>query len=249
LTASGAGHAREKNSWIYDYDNDNESDCGSEMKPVLLPTNSTNPTSLTPSFIDSIKGFLDPEEGRALYAIALEASRLGPCLEIGSYCGKSAVYLGSACRENGAILFSIDHHRGSEEQQPGEAYFDPSLFDFKTFSMNTLPLFRRILTLTGLEETVVPIISRSEVVARAWATPLSLVFIDGGHAFEAARKDYDCWAGHIVSGGYLLIHDIFEDPADGGQAPWKVYELAVASGRFIELPRIKSLGVLKKIGH
>jgi len=195
---------------------------------------------------DSIKGFLDPEEGRGLYEIALEASRLGPCLEIGSYCGKSAVYLGSACRENGAILFSIDHHRGSEEQQPGEEYFDPVLLDFKTFSMDTLPLFRRTLALAGLEGTVVPIVSRSDIVARSWATPLSLVFIDGSHAFETARRDYDCWAGHIVPGGYLLIHDIFENPEEGGQAPWEVYKIAASSGRFEEPSRIRTLGVLKR---
>ncbi|WP_372680764.1 class I SAM-dependent methyltransferase [Desulfosarcina sp.] len=196
--------------------------------------------------IDHIKGFLDPEEGRGLYEIALKASRLGPCLEIGSYCGKSAVYLGSACRETGATLFSIDHHRGSEEQQPGEAYFDPALFDFKAFHMDTLPLFRRTLALAGLEGSVVPLVSRSHVVARNWATPLSLVFIDGGHSFESARTDYDCWSGHILSGGYLLIHDIFENPEEGGQAPWEVYKLAVASGRFDELPRINTLGVLKR---
>ena len=191
---------------------------------------------------------MDPEEGRALFEIALEASRRGPVLEIGSYCGKSAVYLGSACRENGAALFSIDHHRGSEEQQPGEAYFDPALFDFKNFCMDTFPSFRRTLTLAGLEETVVPLVSRSKVVARNWATPLSLVFIDGGHSFESAQTDYDCWAGHILPEGYLLIHDIFEIPEEGGQAPWEVYQLAVASGHFEMLPRIKSLGVLRKTG-
>jgi hypothetical protein len=146
------------------------------------------------TLIEGIKGFLDPIEGQGLYDIALEASRLAPCLEIGSYCGKSAVYLGSACRENGAVLFSIDHHRGSEEQQPGEEYFDPSLLDFSTFCPNTFPLFRQTIARSGLEETVVPIVSRSDVVARSWATPLSLVFIDGGHAFETARTDYDCWS-------------------------------------------------------
>ncbi len=203
-------------------------------------------TNLDLSFIDGVKGFLDPQEGQGLYDIALAASTMGPCLEIGSYCGKSAVYLGSACRENGAVLFSIDHHRGSEEQQPGEAYFDPSLYDFKAFCMKTLSIFRRTLALAGLEETVVPIVSASEVVARAWATPLSLVFIDGGHAFETAKKDYESWADHIMPGGYLLIHDIFEDPAEGGQAPWEVYQLALASNRFIERPRIKTLGVLEK---
>ena len=198
------------------------------------------------SFIDAIKGFLDPEEGQGLYDIALKASRMGPCLEIGSYCGKSAVYLGSACRETGEILFSIDHHRGSEEQQPGEEYFDPSLLDCSTFTPNTLPLFRRTLEMTGLEDTVVPIVSRSETVARSWATPLALVFIDGGHAFETARTDVEVWSPHILPGGYLLIHDLFENPADGGQAPWQVYQLALASGDFEALNRIKTLGVLRK---
>jgi len=202
--------------------------------------------NLDQALIDSIKGFLDPEEGRGLYEIALRASLLGPCMEIGSYCGKSAVYLGSACRENAATLFSIDHHRGSEEQQPGEEYFDPALFDFKTFGIDTFARFRQTIILAGLEETVVPLVSRSDIVARSWATPLSLVFIDGGHASETARSDYDCWAGHILPGGYLLIHDIFENPGEGGQAPWEVYKIALASGRFEARPRIKTLGVLKR---
>ena len=181
-----------------------------------------------------------------LYKIALEASKKGPCLEIGSYCGKSAVYLGSACRENNEILFSIDHHRGSEEQQPGEEYFDPQLFNSQTNTVDTFPLFRNTLAIAQLEETVVPVVSKSESVARRWATPLSLVFIDGGHAFETARTDYECWTGHIRAGGYLLIHDIFEKPENGGQAPWEVYKTALASGRFEELPRIRTLGVLRR---
>ena len=174
---------------------------------------------IDPKRIDTIKGFLDPEEGRGLYELALDASRLGPCLEIGSYCGKSAVYLGAACREKSQTLFSIDHHRGSEEQQPGEAYFDPALLDFSSYALDTFPLFRRTIALFALEETVVPVVNRSHVVARSWSTPLSLVFIDGGHAFETAKTDYECWADHILPGGYLLIHDIFEHPEDGGQAP------------------------------
>lgn len=199
-----------------------------------------------PELLARVKGFMDEEEGRRLYEVAREAARLGPCLEIGSYCGKSALYLGSACREAGRTLFSIDHHRGSEEQQPGQEYFDPDLFDPSTGEVNTLPHFRKTLELAGLEETVVPIVSRSEVAARHWAGPLGLVFIDGGHAFSTAYTDYCCWAGHVVLGGFLVIHDIFEDPAQGGQAPWEVYKLALASGLFQELPRTKSLGVLKR---
>ena len=203
---------------------------------------------LDDAFLAEIKGFLDKEEGQCLYETALIASRLGPCLEIGSYCGKSAYYLGSACRENNGILFSIDHHRGSEEQQPGEEYFDSDLFDAQSGRVDTFKEFRRIIEKAGLAETVVPIVCRSQVAARLWATPLGLVFIDGGHSSEAALTDYQCWSGHIMPEGYLLIHDIFIDPAKGGQAPYEVYKLARASGLFRELPMVKTLGVLQRRG-
>jgi MMP 1-O-methyltransferase len=199
------------------------------------------------ALIESVKGFLDHEEGIRLYETALSVAGLGPCLEIGSYCGKSAVYIGRACREKNGILFSIDHHRGSEEQQPGEEYFDPDLFDYVSWRMNTIEKFRKTLEKECLEETVVPVVCRSDVASRMWATPLQLVFIDGGHSYETALTDYNCWAGHIVSGGYLLIHDIFSDPAQGGQAPYHVYNQALESGFFAELPKTKTLGVLRRI--
>jgi predicted O-methyltransferase YrrM len=198
-------------------------------------------------FIDRIKGFLDRHEGIRLYNTALEASRLGPCLEIGSYCGKSAAYLGSACKLNGSILFSIDHHRGSEEQQPGEAYFDPETYNHRITAVDTFPLFRQTIEMASLEDTVVPIVATSSIAAREWRTPLSLVFIDGGHSFESAYADYMSWAGHIIRGGYLLIHDLFENPQDGGQAPYQVYQLALGDGRFQERERTKTLGVLKRV--
>ena len=196
--------------------------------------------------LSTTKGFLDEEEGRCLYETALEAGARGPCLEIGSYCGKSAVYLGTACKKNNGILFSIDHHRGSEEQQPGQAYFDPGLFDPKTGRLDTFQEFRKTIEKAGIEDTVVAMVCRSDVAARLWATPLGLVFIDGGHSAEAAKTDYACWARHILPGGYLLIHDIFEDPAEGGQAPYHIYNQALSSGHFDRLPMIKTLGVLQR---
>lgn len=198
------------------------------------------------SIAEQIKGFLDPEEGRRLYDTACLAAPKGPCLEIGSYCGKSALYLGSACKEKGAVLFSIDHHRGSEEQQPGEAYFDPALFDVRSYTVDTFSLFRRTLKMADLEEAVIPIVAPSAAAARSWATPLSLVFIDGGHAYETVHTDYACWAKHLMPGGYLLIHDIFKDPDQGGQAPYRIYQMASTSGWFKELPMTKTLGVLQK---
>ncbi len=196
--------------------------------------------------IKEIKGFIAREEAMRLYELAREASLIGPCLEIGSYCGKTASYIGMGCRENGGILFSIDHHRGSEEQQPGEEYFDPDLLDKETGMIDTFRIFRKTISDLGLEDTVIPIVARSEVVAGSWGTPLGMVFIDGGHTFEAAIADYNCWAPHILPGGFLAIHDIFPDPSKGGQAPRHIYNLALASGLFTELPMINTLGILKR---
>ena len=195
--------------------------------------------------VDRIKGFLDERESGYLYQLTLEASKKGPCLEVGSYCGKSAIYIGTACKKNNAVLFSLDHHRGSEEPQPGQEYFDPDLLDEHTGKIDTLPFFRRTLADFDLEDTVVPVIGHSETVGRNWQTPLSLIFIDGSHAYGSVLKDYQIWAKHLIIGGYLVFHDIFPDPSKGGQAPYRVYQLAVASQEYEELPMCVSLGILK----
>jgi len=193
-----------------------------------------------------VKGFLAEDEGETLYAIALEAARLGPCLEIGSFCGKSAVYIGTACQEKGVTLFSIDHHRGSEEQQPGQPYFDPQIYDDKNGEINSLPLLRSTLRTADLEDTVVPMVTWSKVAVKNWSTPLGLVFIDGGHSYESALSDYQCWNRCLLPGGFLIFHDIYLDTAKGGQAPRRVYEKALESGDFDQLPMVNTLGILKK---
>jgi MMP 1-O-methyltransferase len=194
--------------------------------------------------IDGVKGFLDEREADYLYKLVLEAAKKGPCLEIGSYCGKSSVYLGMACKESSTVLFSIDHHGGSEEQQPGEEYFDPDLLDKETGKIDTLRHFRKTISDFGLEDIVIPLIGSSAIIGKVWKTPLSLIFIDGSHAYESVLSDYDIWAKNLIPGGYLLFHDIFPDPAKGGQAPYLVYQKAVASGIYEELPMCESLGIL-----
>lgn len=194
--------------------------------------------------IDEVKGFLDDREANCLYQLALQAGENGPCLEIGSYCGKSSVYLGTACKKNSTVLFSIDHHRGSEEQQQGEEYFDSDLFDKETGKIDTLKFFRKTIADFDLDDTVIPIIGRAETIGRVWKTPLSLIFIDGSHAYESVLNDYNIWAKNLISGGYLLFHDIFPDPVNGGQAPYLVYQKAVASGLYDEKPMCESLGIL-----
>lgn len=197
--------------------------------------------------INTVKGFLDPEEGRALYDAANQVLALGPCLEVGSYCGKSTVYLGAACLESGSTLFAVDHHRGSEEHQLGEEYHDPDLYDASIGRMDSFKEFRKTVQKAGLDDVVVPVVASSRVAARHWATQLSLVFIDGGHSRDAALTDYRSWSRHIVPGGYLAIHDIFPDPEEGGQAPYEIYQLAIASGAFRALPTIKTLCLLQRL--
>ena len=194
------------------------------------------------------KGFLEIEEGHRSFELAGEAALLGPSLEIASYCGKSTLFLGWGRKENDSILFSIDHHYGSEEQQPGEAYFDPDLLDSAIGRrINTFNHFRKTLSNGGLEDIAVPMVCSSYVASRAWSTPLALVFIDGGHAPETVRQDYHSWSEHILIGGLLVFNDIYPDPADGGQAPYQVYQQALASGLFRARKMTGSLGVLERV--
>jgi hypothetical protein len=191
-------------------------------------------------------GFMPDDEGLALHDAGVAAGRLGPLLEIGTYCGKSAVYLGAAARAAGTILYTVDHHRGSEENQVGWEHHDDRLVDARTGRMDTLPCFRRTIEDAGLEDAVVAVVGSSPLVATHWATPLGLVFVDGGHALDVARADYDGWARFVVTDGLLVFHDVFEDPAEGGQAPFQVWQHAVASGDFAPRSTTGSLRVLTR---
>jgi predicted O-methyltransferase YrrM len=175
-------------------------------------------------------GFMPDDEGLALHDAGLEGAAVGPLLEVGTYCGKSAVYLGAAARERGTVLFTVDHHRGSEENQAGWEWHDERLVDPRTGRMDTLPFFRRTIEDAGLEDEVIAVIGKSTTVAANWATPLGLLFIDGGHAFDVALADHESWSRHIAPGGLLVFHDVFEDPDEGGQAPYEVWKRAVAGG-------------------
>ncbi|MFP5351554.1 MAG: class I SAM-dependent methyltransferase [Actinomycetota bacterium] len=190
-------------------------------------------------------GFMPDDEGMALYEAALEAAPRGPLLEIGSYCGKSTLYLAAAARERDSIVFSVDHHRGSEEHQPGEEYHDPALTDADG-KVDTLATFRRTIEQAGVSEVVVGIVAASQVAAKAWATPVALAFIDGGHSIEAAMADYRVWTPHLIEGGLLAIHDVFEDPAEGGRPPFEIYQHALQTGSFEDLSKRGSLRVLRK---
>lgn len=194
----------------------------------------------------NIKGFLADNEAAALYGLALKSCVLAPCLEVGSYCGKSSIYLGEACRKAGGTLYALDHHRGSEEHQIGEEYHDPDLFDGMVGCMDSFPAFRRALKSFNLEGSVIPIVSPSSVVVKQWAAPLGMVFIDGGHSHEMSKEDCLNWSKHIVPGGVLAIHDIFEKPEYGGQGPYLALKAVLEQGGFEWVETVGSLGVLSK---
>lgn len=198
---------------------------------------------------ESARGFMPVDEGLALYAAACASPVDGPWLEIGSYCGKSALYLGYAARERGGVLFALDHHRGSEENQAGWEHHEPDLVDPETGLMDTMPIFRRTVFEAGLEGTVVALVGASTVVADHWGTPLSLLFIDGGHGEKPAHDDYEHWVPKLAPGGTLLIHDVFPDPADGGRPPFEIYTRAMDSGAFEEVDVTGSLRRLRRTGE
>jgi predicted O-methyltransferase YrrM len=194
----------------------------------------------------SAKGFMPADEGLLLHRLARERLPLGPVLEVGTYCGKSAIYLGAAAREVGGTVVTVDHHRGSEENQAGWEHHDPSLVDGDLGVMDTLPSFRATMARAGLEDRVVAVVGRSTTVSALWRTPLSMLFIDGGHAEEHAQNDYSGWAPWLEPGGLLVIHDVFPDPADGGQPPYHVFLRALASGAFTEVEALGSMRVLRR---
>ncbi len=196
---------------------------------------------------ERVTGFMPADEGRALYDAAVGYLGNGFGVEIGTYCGKSTVLLGAAARQTGGLVYTVDHHHGSEEHQAGWEYHDTTMVDSVTGLFDTLPTLRHTLDAAGLDEHVVAIVGRSSVVARGWRTPLQLLFIDGGHTEEAANRDFDGWVRWIDVGGALVIHDVFENPADGGQAPFGIYHRALATNAFREVHAIGSMRVLERV--
>ena len=197
---------------------------------------------------EAVKGFLPKNEAAALYDAAVAVEVDGPFLEVGSYCGKSSVYLGYAAQSIGRVLYALDHHRGSEENQAGWEHHDPELIDKQKGVMDTLPYFRDAIFAAGLEHVVIALVGHSGVIARNWTTPLSFLFIDGGHGEEPAKADFNGWVPKVKEGGTLAIHDVFPNPRDGGRPPYEqIYLPAIESGNWNEVHVEGSLRILKRV--
>jgi MMP 1-O-methyltransferase len=208
-------------------------------------TDATAPERLF-ALAERVTGFMPDDEGRALYDAALRYLGDGVGVEIGTYCGKSTLLLGAAAQQTGGVLYTVDHHHGSEEHQAGWEYHDASLVDEVTGLFDTLPTFRRALDAAELDDHVVAVVGKSPVVARGWRSPLRFLFIDGGHSEAAATEDFNGWAKWVNIGGALVIHDVFPDPKDGGRPPYLIYCRALESGQFREISALGSLRVLER---
>lgn len=200
------------------------------------------------------RGFMPDDEGLALLAAAERAAKAWAeraarpvMVEVGAWCGKSTVYLGAAAEATGAVLVSLDHHRGSEENQPGWEHHEADLVDPEAGRIDTLPHWRRTLVRARLEGSVVGVVGDSPTVAALWRTPLCFCFIDGGHGEDPAWADYSGWAPSVRVGGWLAIHDVFADPAAGGRPPFELWCAALDSGNFVEDGECGSLRVLRRV--
>lgn len=209
-------------------------------------TTSAAQTSRLFELAEQVVGFMPADEGRALYDAAMRYLHDGVAVEIGTYCGKSTVMLGAAAAATGSVLYTVDHHHGSEEHQAGWEFHDTTMVDPVSGRFDTLPTFRRTLDAADLDDTIVAVVGKSPVVARGWRTPLDLLFIDGGHSETAAQQDFDGWAKWVAPGGTLIIHDVFPDPRDGGRPPYNIYCRAIESGQFTEVGCTGSLRVLER---
>ena len=214
-------------------------------------TKATQRTSELLALARNVKGFMPEDEGTALFDTALRAGASRPSggtlVEIGAWCGKSTVYLGAGAEATGAVLFSIDHHRGSEENQSGWDHHDTTVVDQNTGSIDTLPFWRRTMAAAGLEQTVIGVVGDSPVIATRWKTPIDLCFIDGGHGVDPAWADFHGWAPMVALGGWLAIHDVFPDPADGGRPPYELWCAALSGGEFEPDGEQGSLRILRRV--
>ena len=199
------------------------------------------------------RGFMPDDEGEALYEAALPCRGGRGAPERSPPSWRSAPGAGSRrCtsvpppRPRERSLFSIDHHHGSEENQPGWDHHDPELVDPDTGRIDTLPFWRRTIAAPGSVPSVVGIVGDSPTIAARWR-PRS-TSASSTAATARSRPGPTTGAGRRTwrVGGWLAIHDVFPDPADGGRPPYELWRAALDSGEFVEDGECGSLRVLRR---
>jgi predicted O-methyltransferase YrrM len=188
------------------------------------------PTNLeqVSSVVSHVEGWLSDEQGRALYRAAAATTGRGAIVEIGSWKGRSTIWLASAARLTGRCVYAIDPHTRSNE--------DPLA--------NTLAEFRANLERAGVSDAVRPLITTSAEAVAILEDPVELLFIDGDHSYDAVERDVELWLPRLIEGGVVLFHDVTTTAYSG---PRRVFRRHVClDSHFDSIRRVGSMTVARK---
>lgn len=180
--------------------------------------------------LKNVDGWLGRAEGRLLYRLAGEADPAGTIVEIGSWHGRSTIWLAAgAVTGRGAPVVAVDPHTGTHLRSDGAS---------------TEPVLRENLARAGLANQVEIVVATSEVAAADWSRPISLLWIDGDHSYESALRDFQLWEPHLLPDAVVALHDTFVTTG-----PERVVrELLVASGRFTSFMHAETTTAARRCG-
>jgi predicted O-methyltransferase YrrM len=175
-----------------------------------------------------IEGWLSDAQGRALLAAAAATTGRGAIVEIGSWKGRSTVWLAEGARLAGQRVHAIDRHTQSRE--------DPSA--------NTLADFLENINRAGVADVVEPLVMASAEAAAVVRGPVELLFIDGDHSFDGVRRDAEIWLPRVVEGGVVMFHDVASASYEG---PRRIFRRMVCwNERFAGVRRVGSMAIARR---
>lgn len=150
----------------------------------------------TRSIADTVEGWLTDREGQTLYNLAKNCKGEGVIVEIGSWKGKSTIWIGNGSKNgNSVLIYAIDPHTGSLEHQK-ENNFVKTFEDFKKNIKNA-----------KVDDIIVPIVKTSKDAAKTFNKKVEFIFIDGAHEYNSVKLDFDMWVPKVLNGGIIAFHD------------------------------------------
>jgi len=189
-------------------------------------------------------GLITEREGETLYNLAKNGPGKGAIVEIGSFKGKSTIYLASGSKAAGREkVYAIDTHMAWKEKGKTRAgIYVPKKGAFKFFLSN--------LRKARVEDWVVPVKEYSHKANEKWSKPIRLLFIDGSHKYLHVKLDFLLWEPFIAKGGIIALHDSHEIESVkdfGRKCPWIRGPKKVVNERIIKSKRFKNIRIVDTI--
>jgi MMP 1-O-methyltransferase len=181
---------------------------------------------------ERVEGFLSDSEGETLYNLAKNCKGNGVIVEIGSWKGKSTIWLGSGSKAGNKVkVYAIDPHTGSSEHQKESE----KVWTFEEFKKN--------ITNAKVDDIISPIVKTSEEAAKNFNEPIELIFIDGAHEYESVKLDYDLWFPKVLNDGIMAFDDTV-----GWEGPKQVVDDNVyKSNHFKKVKIVDSITLAQKV--